>query len=203
MNRLRSKLTYANVVSTLALILVVGGGSAFAAHQLAKNSVGSKQLKANAVTAAKIKNGAVSAAKLDGSATKALAGPQGPQGPQGPKGDPGAPGEALGYAHFVENKLDMSKSKGIVGVTEGQFEGGSHKNTVICFDLSFAPSNISVTPQAALTSSSKIASFAAGVIPANEPRPSHAGCPDAFSDAEVEAYTEEDNPPNGIWVAFF
>jgi hypothetical protein len=65
MKKLRSKLTYANVISTICLFLVLGGGAAFAATQLPKNSVGSRQLKANSVTAAKIKNGAVTGAKLN------------------------------------------------------------------------------------------------------------------------------------------
>lgn len=64
MNRLRSKLSYANIVATLALFLVVAGGSAFAAGKLAKNSVGSKQIKKNAITTAKIKNGSVTGAKI-------------------------------------------------------------------------------------------------------------------------------------------
>jgi hypothetical protein len=65
MNRLRSKLTYANVVATLALFLVLAGGSAFAAkHMLAKNSVGTKQIENNAITGAKIKNGAITGAKI-------------------------------------------------------------------------------------------------------------------------------------------
>jgi hypothetical protein len=64
MTRLRSKLSYSNVVATLALILAIGGGSAFAATQLAKNSVGPRQLKKNAVTTAKIKPGAVTSAKI-------------------------------------------------------------------------------------------------------------------------------------------
>lgn len=49
MKALRSRLTYANVVSTLALFLVIAGGSAIAAEQLRKNSVGSRELKPNAV----------------------------------------------------------------------------------------------------------------------------------------------------------
>ena len=61
---MRDKLTYANVVATLALFIAIGGASAFAATQLAKNSVGSKQLKKNAITTAKIKNEAVTAAKV-------------------------------------------------------------------------------------------------------------------------------------------
>ena len=66
MKRLRSKLTYANVMSTIAVFLVLGSGAAVAATQmLPKNSVGPKQLKKGAVTGAKIMNGAVTGAKLD------------------------------------------------------------------------------------------------------------------------------------------
>ncbi len=61
---MRPKLTYANVVATLALFIAIGGAGAFAATQLAKNSVGSKQLKKNVVTTAKIKKEAVTAAKV-------------------------------------------------------------------------------------------------------------------------------------------
>jgi hypothetical protein len=61
---LRDKLTYSNVISTLCLFLLIGGGTAFAASQLAKKSVGTKQLKSNAVTSAKIKKNAVTSAKI-------------------------------------------------------------------------------------------------------------------------------------------
>jgi hypothetical protein len=64
MRRLRAKLTYANVISTLCLFLLLGGGAAVAASGLGKNTVGSKQVKKNAITTAKIKNAAVSSAKL-------------------------------------------------------------------------------------------------------------------------------------------
>jgi hypothetical protein len=64
LSHIRKRLTYANVVSSIALFLVVGGATAFAAGQLAKNSVGSKQLKKNAVTAAKIKKETVTGAKV-------------------------------------------------------------------------------------------------------------------------------------------
>lgn len=64
MKQIRKRLTYANVMSSIAVFLVLGGASAFAATQLGKNTVGSKQLKKNAVTAAKIKNKAVTAAKI-------------------------------------------------------------------------------------------------------------------------------------------
>ena len=65
MNRLRPRFTYANVVATIALFLVLSGGAAYAATQLAKNSVGSKQLKKNSVTGAKIKHGTITGAKIN------------------------------------------------------------------------------------------------------------------------------------------
>ena len=45
---MRSRLTYSNVIATLALFLALGGG-AVAALKLRKNSVGSKQIKPDAV----------------------------------------------------------------------------------------------------------------------------------------------------------
>jgi hypothetical protein len=51
-------------MSSIAVFLVLGGATAFAANQLGKNSVGSKQLKKNAVTAAKLKKNAVTGAKI-------------------------------------------------------------------------------------------------------------------------------------------
>lgn len=82
MKRLRGKLTYANVISTLCLFLLLGGGAAYAAIKLPKNSVGARQIKRGAVTPAKISN-----------ATKqVLAGDQGPQGPRGPRGQQGKQG---------------------------------------------------------------------------------------------------------------
>jgi hypothetical protein len=67
--QIRKRLTYANVMSSIAVFLVLGGATAMAAG-LAKNSVGSKQLKKNAVTAAKIKQNAVTTPKVkDGAVT--------------------------------------------------------------------------------------------------------------------------------------
>jgi hypothetical protein len=67
--KLRGRLTYANVMATVAVFIALGGAS-YAATQLPKNSVGAKQLRKNAVTTAKIKNGAVTAKKVkDGSLT--------------------------------------------------------------------------------------------------------------------------------------
>ncbi len=64
MKQIHKRLTYANVMSSIAVFLLVGGATAFAASQLGKNTVGAKQLKKNAVTAAKIKKNAVTTAKI-------------------------------------------------------------------------------------------------------------------------------------------
>jgi hypothetical protein len=89
MKRLRGKLTYANVISTACLVLLVGGGTALAATRLPKNSVGTKQLKKAAVTPAKLSK----AAKSTLTGAIGAAGPTGPKGAQGAKGDKGDKGE--------------------------------------------------------------------------------------------------------------
>jgi hypothetical protein len=61
--KLRKRLSYANVMSTLAVFLVIGGATAIAA-KVPRHSVGPRQLKANAVTTTKIKANAVTTRKL-------------------------------------------------------------------------------------------------------------------------------------------
>jgi hypothetical protein len=63
LKQIRKRLTYANVMSSIAVFLVIGGATAFAA--LGKNTVGTKQLKKNSVTTAKIKKGAVTGPKVN------------------------------------------------------------------------------------------------------------------------------------------
>ncbi len=72
MKQLRTRLTYANVMSSIAVFLVLGGATAFAASHLGKNTVGTKQLKNNSVTSGKLKKNSVTTAKVaDGAITGA------------------------------------------------------------------------------------------------------------------------------------
>jgi len=64
MKQIRTRLTYANVMSSIAVFLVLGGGAAFAATQLPANSVGTKQIKKNAVRTGKVSFEAIRAGKL-------------------------------------------------------------------------------------------------------------------------------------------
>jgi hypothetical protein len=86
---MRRHLTYANVMSSIAVFMVLGG-SAYAAATLPRNSVGSKQIKSNAVSSSKVKNGSLLAKDFKSGQLKA--GPAGPTGPAGPAGANGADG---------------------------------------------------------------------------------------------------------------
>jgi hypothetical protein len=81
----RLPLSYANVISSIALFVALGG-TGYAVTQLPRNSVGNRQLKANAVTSAKIRARAVQRSDL---APNARGGARGPRGPAGPAGQAG------------------------------------------------------------------------------------------------------------------
>jgi len=57
--QIRKRITYANVMSSIAVFLILGGATAIAAKK-----IGTKQLRANSVTTGKIKKGAVTTAKI-------------------------------------------------------------------------------------------------------------------------------------------
>ena len=85
----RRHMTFANVVSLMALVLAMGG-TGYALSTLPKNSVGKKQLKKNAVISSKVKNRSLK--KIDfkaGQLPQGRTGPTGPSGPSGPTGPTG------------------------------------------------------------------------------------------------------------------
>jgi hypothetical protein len=78
--QIRKRITYANVMSSIAVFLVLGGGAAYAAKKIGsneikgnsittgkikKNAVTSSKIKSNSITTAKIKNGAVTGPKVN------------------------------------------------------------------------------------------------------------------------------------------
>jgi hypothetical protein len=67
---MRPKLTYANVTSTVALVIALSGGVAYAATKLPDRSVGEFQLRPGAVTAEKLRKAAVTAPKIKEGAIK-------------------------------------------------------------------------------------------------------------------------------------
>jgi hypothetical protein len=107
---LRGKLTYANVMATVAVFLALGGG-AYAATQLPKNSVGAKQLKPHAVTPA----------KLSALAKKAMTGPAGPQGPAGAAGAAGATKVVVRTSTFEQGRAVANCLPGEVATGGGGY----------------------------------------------------------------------------------
>jgi hypothetical protein len=75
--QIRKRLTYANVMSSIAVFLVLGGATAFAAKKIGSNeikgnSITTGKIKKNAVTASKIKSNSITTAKIkDGAVTGA------------------------------------------------------------------------------------------------------------------------------------
>ena len=101
--KLVAHLTFANVVSSIALLLALGLGTAWAATELSKNQVKSRHiadgqvnnvdLANNAVTSPKVADGSlVDADFAPGEVSEGARGPEGPEGPPGPAGRQGEPG---------------------------------------------------------------------------------------------------------------
>ena len=102
--RFRARLTYANVIATLALFIALGGSS-YAALKLPKGSVGSEQLQKNSVTSVKVRPGTLMTSDFNASARSRLRGPEGPEGEEGlegPEGPAGEPGPTEGFAVGAE-----------------------------------------------------------------------------------------------------
>src|SRR4051812_19327222 len=91
MTKLRDRLTYANVMATIAVFIALGGSS-YAALKLPKNSVGARELRTGAVHSSEIRNGSVRPKDLAPSTRATLTGQRGPQGPRGLTGAAGAIG---------------------------------------------------------------------------------------------------------------
>lgn len=96
LSRIRSRLTFANTMSLIAVFIALGG-TGYAAVNLPRNSVGNRQIRNNAVTGGKVKNGSLQAGDFKAGDLPAgrtgAAGPVGPIGPVGPMGATGAIGE--------------------------------------------------------------------------------------------------------------
>jgi hypothetical protein len=100
MRRILDRLTYGNVVSSIALFVALGGTSY--ALTLPRNSVGSAQIRSKAVGSSEIRAGAVSSSDVRNrslgvqdlslrarSSLRGATGPRGTVGPQGPAGPSG------------------------------------------------------------------------------------------------------------------
>lgn len=89
-DRVKTHLSYANVMATVAVFIALGGTS-YAALKLPRNSVGTDQLRTGAVRSSDVKDRSLGVRDLSVSARSSLRGAAGPAGPVGPQGPAGAP----------------------------------------------------------------------------------------------------------------
>ena len=118
MLKLRPRLTYANVVSTLCLFIVLGGSAVAATVITGKNvkdsSLTGTDVKNSSLTTRDVKNGSLLAGDFKaGQLTGGAQGPAGPQGLQGVKGDKGDRGPSNAYASDNRPQADGAKSTSI------------------------------------------------------------------------------------------
>jgi hypothetical protein len=137
MHRLRPRITYANLMSTLAVVLVVGGGTAYAAITIPRNSVGSAQIRTSAVGTSELRSGAVHKTDIAKTTIASLRGAKGDQGPQGPAGAPGTPGTpAVSYFAVVSGAGEFLRGNasngGHTASGSGSYTVGFSKNVSGC-----------------------------------------------------------------------
>jgi hypothetical protein len=139
LRKLRPRITYANVVSTIALALAIGGGTAYAATRIGTSNIryhavtGSK-VATNAVTASKVKNSALSGYDIrDNSITSAdiRAGTllatdfAANQLPKGDKGDP-----ATSIFGVVSSGGGLTNFKNVAGISGSGTPGTGYTVTI-------------------------------------------------------------------------
>ena len=84
---LRRRMTYANVMATIAVFIALGGSS-YAALKLPRNSVGSAQIRTGGVRSSEVKDRSLLLRDISPKTRNALRGAAGPTGPAGPAGTP-------------------------------------------------------------------------------------------------------------------
>jgi hypothetical protein len=124
--KLRTRLTYANVVATLALFVALGGSSYAAISITGKNvkngSLTGKDVKNSSLTTSDVKNRSLLSKDFKSGQL-----PAGLQGPQGTKGDQGPSGVLS--THAFGGSIGTIMGSG-TGIGDWQFAGGTSAVTI-------------------------------------------------------------------------
>jgi hypothetical protein len=121
LQRIRSAMTYANVMATFATFVALGGGAYAAVKVTGKDvkdssltgrdvknaSLTGTDVKDRSLSATDFQTGQVPAGPAGSPGPPGQTGPQGSVGPPGPQGDPGEPGSTLVVAPFVTVREQM------------------------------------------------------------------------------------------------
>jgi hypothetical protein len=143
------RLTYANVMATVAVFVALGGSAGAArvfitgknvkdgsltGADVKNESLTGHDIHAGSLTASDFASGVLAGAKGD----KGDPGPQGPQGPKGDKGDPGpaSPGVAIAYAYVnSDGTVDETRSFNVADANVVKTTG----NTYCFYSLATQP----------------------------------------------------------------
>jgi hypothetical protein len=107
--RLRAKLTYANVMATIAVFIALGGSSYAAVRMTGKD------VKNGTLTGKDVKNRSLGQKELSRRALRSLRGRTGRTGPAGPQGAPGEPASRLWAV--VNSDGTLRRGSGVVSVS--------------------------------------------------------------------------------------
>ena len=111
----RHHLSYANVTSTIAIFLALGGGAAYANHLI----VNSSDVVNEGLTGTDIRNNSLTGADIQESSLG---------------------GQAFARVNR-DGTLDKARSKNVVGVTNAVDSLGTRQSDRYCFDVSFPPTS--------------------------------------------------------------
>jgi len=120
MRAISKRLTYANVISTIALFLVLGGATAFAAKQLGKNTVVTKQIKKSAVTSEKVKDGSLTGVDINLATLGAV--PSATKATSATRADTAARADSAGDASTLQGKAANAFIQGSGQITTARRE---------------------------------------------------------------------------------
>jgi hypothetical protein len=121
MDASRPKVTYANVVSTICLFLLLGTGSVWASRALINGS----KIKPHTITGKQIKNGSLGAEVFSAAVPAGPAGATGPVGAAGPAGAPGPSGATGPKGTTGTGATGLAGATGPVGVVDTRTWSGS------------------------------------------------------------------------------
>jgi hypothetical protein len=153
MANLRSHVTYANVLATLALFLTLGG-SAYAAAKLTgddiKNrSLSAQEIKRGSLTGTEIKNRSLRAREFAaGVLVQGAKGDKGDKGDKGEKGDKGDTGGVDTTILWAVVKQDATLARGKHAVSSARLSFGGPPTTgayLVTFDRNVSQCSYSVT----------------------------------------------------------
>jgi hypothetical protein len=220
--RLRARLTYANVMATIAVFIALGGSSYAALKVTSRNvpkdaltgadikNLTGKDVRNNSLTGADVKN-LTSADVSDG---KLLAEdfapgqlPKGDKGDRGERGEQGAPGAALAYAEIEGStpSIVAGRSKNVNGVVRGRAFTTMTQPGAYCINLAdtVVPKNVVATITRirgdALSGPNQLAT---SLNPATDITGDVLACPAGFQDAIVTVARNDARQDSDVFVVF-